>query len=54
MLRALRAGKTAQESIDFAVAASAIKHTIEGDVNRATVSEVESLAVGAGSAQVSR
>ena len=54
LIYALRAGKTAQESIDFAVAASAIKHTIEGDVNRATVSEVESLAVGAGSAQVSR
>lgn len=30
-----------QKSLDFAVAASALKHTIEGDINLATVSEVE-------------
>jgi 2-dehydro-3-deoxygluconokinase len=30
-----------QKSLDFAVAASALKHTIEGDINLATVAEVE-------------
>jgi 2-dehydro-3-deoxygluconokinase len=35
-----------QQALDFAVAASILKHTIEGDANLATVSEVEALVKG--------
>lgn len=35
-----------QKSIDFGVAASVLKHSIEGDVNLATVAEVETLVNG--------
>ncbi|MBQ7307102.1 MAG: sugar kinase [Clostridia bacterium] len=47
-------GKTTQEAIDFAVAASALKHSVEGDFNRVSVSEVEKLAKGDGSGRVQR
>lgn len=43
-----------QQTIDFAVAASALKHTIFGDYNQATVKEVENLMCGDGSGRVSR
>ena len=43
-----------QKAIDFAVAASALKHSIEGDFNRVSVSEVEKLAGGDGSGRVQR
>ena len=43
-----------QETIEFAVAASALKHTIEGDFNRVTVSEVEKLTAGDASGRVQR
>lgn len=39
---------------EFAVAASALKHSIEGDFNRETVKEVEKLAGGDGSGRVQR
>lgn len=42
------------DAIRFAVAASALKHTISGDFNLVTVSEVESLMHGAGSGRVQR
>ncbi len=42
------------DAINFAVASSAIKHTIEGDFNIATVSEVSKLAGGNGSGRVER
>ena len=38
----------------FAVAASALKHSVEGDYNRVSVSEVEKLAGGDGSGRVQR
>ena len=47
-------GKTTQEAVEFAVAASALKHTIEGDYNMMTVSEVEKLAGGDGSGRIQR
>ena len=47
-------GKNTQSTIEFAVAASALKHSIEGDVNRVSVSEVEKLAGGDGSGRVQR
>lgn len=43
-----------QRALDFAVAASALKHTIYGDYNLVTVSEVEQLMKGDGSGRVSR
>ena len=45
---------TDQQAIEFAAAASALKHTIFGDYNRVTVAEVEALMSGAGSGRVSR
>ena len=47
-------GKTTQEAIEFAVAASALKHSIEGDFNRVSVAEVEKLAGGDASGRVQR
>ena len=43
-----------QKALDFAVAASALKHTIYGDFNRVTVEEVEKLMAGDTSGRVSR
>lgn len=43
-----------QYSLDYAVAASALKHTIKGDFNLVTRSEVETLMGGDGSGRVSR
>jgi 2-dehydro-3-deoxygluconokinase len=43
-----------QKALDFAVAASCLKHTIYGDANLVTVSEVESLMKGNTSGRVSR
>jgi len=43
-----------QKALDFAVAASCLKHTIYGDFNLVTVSEVENLMKGDGSGRVSR
>ena len=41
-------------ALEFAVAASALKHSIPGDFNLATREEVERLAAGDGSGRVSR
>ena len=54
LIYALLSGKDTQAAINFAVAASALKHSIEGDFNRVTVSEVEKLAGGDGSGRVQR
>jgi len=43
-----------QRALDFAVAASCLKHTIYGDFNLVTVSEVENLMKGDGSGRVNR
>lgn len=43
-----------QRALNFAVAASCLKHTIYGDFNLVTVSEVEALMKGDGSGRVSR
>ena len=54
LIYALLSGKSTQAAIEFAVAASALKHSIEGDFNRVSVSEVEKLAGGDGSGRVQR
>jgi len=48
------AGKTDRDALEFAAAASALKHTIHGDFNLVTLGEVEALARGAGSGRVQR
>ena len=54
LIYALLSGKEPQAAIEFAVAASALKHSIEGDFNRVSVSEVEKLAGGDTSGRVQR
>ena len=54
LIYALLNGKDTQSAIEFAVAASALKHSIEGDFNRVSVSEIEKLAGGDGSGRVQR
>ena len=46
--------KDTQKALDFAVAASCLKHTIFGDANMVTVDEVEKLMEGDGSGRVAR
>ena len=43
-----------QDTIEYAVAASCLKHTVEGDFNIASVDEVKKLAGGDGSGRVQR
>ena len=54
LIYALLNGKSTQEAVEFAVAASALKHAIEGDYNLVTVAEVERLAGGDGSGRIQR
>lgn len=54
LLYAMLTNKSPQETIEFAVAASCLKHSIEGDYNRVSVKEVEQLANGDGSGRVQR
>ena len=54
LIYSLLTGKSSASAIEFAVAASALKHSVEGDFNRVTVSEVEKLAGGDASGRVQR
>ena len=54
LIYGLLAGKTAQEALEFAVAASCLKHSISGDFNLVTVAEVENLLGGDASGRVQR
>lgn len=54
LIYSLLNGKAMQDVIEFAVAASALKHSIEGDFNRVTAAEVEKLAGGDASGRVQR
>jgi len=54
LIYSLLTGKSMQNTIEFAVAASCLKHTIEGDFNLVTVDEVEKLSDGDGSGRVQR
>lgn len=47
-------GYEPQQALEFAVAASCLKHTIEGDYNQVSVDEVTKLAGGDGSGRVQR
>ena len=54
LIYAMLDGKDAQGIIEFAVAASCLKHSIEGDYNMVSVAEVENLAGGNASGRVQR
>jgi len=54
LIYALLAGKGPQEAVDFAAAASCLKHTIPGDFVLLSVDEVELLAKGDASGRVQR
>ena len=54
LVYALATKRGPQEAIDFAVSASALKHSIEHDFNHVTVAEVEALAAGNGTGRVQR
>ena len=54
LIYALASGRKPQQAIDFAVAASCLKHTIEHDFNLVSVAEVESLAAGNGTGRIQR
>jgi 2-dehydro-3-deoxygluconokinase len=54
LIYSLLSGKNDQKAIDFAVAASCLKHSIEHDFNLVSVSEVEALANGNASGRVQR
>ena len=54
LVYALLNNYSSQDSIEFAVAASCLKHSIEGDFNLVSVDEVEKLAQGDASGRVQR
>lgn len=54
LIAAILEGYNSQEVIEFAVAASCLKHTIEGDFNHVSMEEVLKLAGGDGSGRVQR
>ena len=54
LIYALGKKKSAQDAIEFAVAASCLKHSISGDFNLVSLAEVEALLAGDGSGRVQR
>ncbi len=54
LIHSLRAGNDAQRALEFATAASCLKHSVPGDFNRVTSAEVESLLRGDASGRVQR
>ena len=54
LIHGLLTKKTQGEALEFAVAASALKHTVEGDFNMVSAAEVEALAGGNANGRVQR
>jgi 2-dehydro-3-deoxygluconokinase len=54
LIYGLRVYKEVQQSLDFPVAASCLKHTVPGDVNLVNAAEVEKLMDGDVSGRVAR
>ena len=54
LIYAMQAGLESQAVLDFAVAASCLKHSVPGDINRVSVDEVNALLNGGGSGRVQR
>ena len=47
-------GMSDQDALEFAVAASCLKHSIPGDINLCTVEEVHQLLADGGSGRIKR
>lgn len=54
LIYAMTQGKDPQEALEFAVAASCLKHSVPGDFNRFSAEEVNALVTGGGSGRVQR
>lgn len=54
LIYGLVTGSSDQQALDFAVAASALKHTIPGDFNLVSLDEVQRLAAGEVSGRIQR
>jgi len=54
LIYGLATGKSGQDALEFAVAASCLKHSISGDFNLVTAAEVQSLVAGDASGRVQR
>jgi 2-dehydro-3-deoxygluconokinase len=54
LIYAMKSGYSNQDALEFAVAASCLKHTVEGDFNHVSVDEVKTLMKGDGSGRVQR
>ncbi len=54
LIYAMQMNKDPQETVEFAAAASCLKHTIEYDYNLVSVAEVEALMKGSGNGRVQR
>ena len=54
LIHALVSGRSGRDALEFAVAASCLKHSIPGDFNLATEAEVEKLVSSGGSGRVER
>ncbi len=54
LIYGLLSGRPSRDALEFAVAASCLKHTIPGDFNHVSVAEVDELVKGSGSGRVQR
>ena len=54
LIHTISNGYVPQDAIEFAVAASCLKHSVEGDYNMVSLEEVNNLARGSGSGRVQR
>ena len=54
LIYSLLTGKGPQDAINFAAAASCLKHTIEHDVNLVSIEEVDALVAGNSTGRVQR
>ena len=54
LIHGISCGWRPQQTVDFAVAAACLKHTIPGDFNAVSVEEVQALAAGDGSGRIQR
>ncbi|MBO4404206.1 MAG: sugar kinase, partial [Treponema sp.] len=54
LIYSLLNGKTTEEAVNWATAASALKHTVIGDFNMVSAAEVDRLTSGDGSGRIQR
>ena len=54
LIYGMQTGLGSQDALEFAVAASCLKHSIPGDINRVSVDDVQALVKGGGSGRVQR